>query len=140
MQSVDIVVITVALLAVVVAVLIALTGGMGHDEIGSGGLDLASPPGDAPAASGAAVRDEEIRQMVEARNARRAARGQAPVDADAEVARLQAELAPAPGADAALREEVRQLVEARNARLVARGEAPLDVEAETERRLRSLGG
>ena len=136
----DIVVITVALLAIVVAVLIALTGGLGHDEIGSGGLDLTGPVDDAPRASGAAVRDEEIRQMVEARNARRAARGQPPVDVDDEVARLQAELAPAPAADAALREEVRQLVEARNARLGARGEAPLDVEAETERRLRGLGG
>jgi hypothetical protein len=84
-----------------------------------------------------AMRDTEIRQMLEARNARRAARGEAPQDVEAE---LRALTAPAPAAaDPELRDEVRALVEARNARLVARGEAALDVEAETERRLRELG-
>jgi hypothetical protein len=71
--------------------------------------------------------------MLEARNTRRAARGEAPLDVDAELRALTA------SADPELREEVRALVEARNARRVARGEEPLDVEAEIDRRLRELG-
>jgi hypothetical protein len=72
--------------------------------------------------------------MLEARNARRAARGQAPRDVEAELRELTAQ-----PADPELRDEVRALVEARNARRVARGEAPLDVDAEVDRRLRELG-
>jgi hypothetical protein len=82
----------------------------------------------------AAEREAEIRQMLEARNARRAARGEAPQDVDAQLRELTA---PAP--DPELRAEVRALVESRNARRIERGEEPLDVEAETERRLRELG-
>jgi hypothetical protein len=80
-----------------------------------------------------AERENEIRQMLEARNSRRAARGEATVDVDAELRALTA-----PDDDPELREEVRTLVEARNARRVARGEEPLDVEAEVDRRLREL--
>jgi hypothetical protein len=89
-----------------------------------------------PAPVAAADREAEIRQMLEARNARRTARGEAPQDVEAE---LRALTEPAAPADPELRDEVRALVEARNARRAARGEAPLDVEAETERRLRELG-
>ena len=57
----------------------------------------------------AEVREEEIRQMVQASLDRAEARGGKPIDADAEVKRL---LAPERGAaaqgDAGLREEVRQ--------------------------------
>jgi hypothetical protein len=75
------------------------------------------------------------RQLPDAgRNARRAARGEAPEDVDAQLRALTA-----PAADPELRAEVRALVESRNARRVERGEEPLDVEAETERRLRELG-
>jgi hypothetical protein len=118
--------------AVVAAVWALATSGGSYDQIGSGGLsvDDGRPTG-GPAA--AAEREAEIRQMLEARNARRAARGEEPLDVDAE---LRALAAPA---DPELREEVRALVEARNARLVARGEEPLDVEAEVDRRLRELG-
>ena len=73
--------------------------------------------------------------MLEARNHRRAARGEAPLDVEAELARLTA-----PAVDPALREEVRDLVIARNARREARGEPPLDVDEEIERQLRDLGG
>ena len=73
--------------------------------------------------------------MLEARNARHAARGEAEVDVDEELARLTA-----PAVDPDLREEVRELVIARNARREARGEPPLDVDAEVDRRLRELGG
>ncbi len=86
------------------------------------------------------VREEEIRQMVQASSDRAEARGGKPIDVDAEVERL---LAPDTsgsglGADAGLREEVRQLVVARNERRVRQGKEPLDVDGEVERQLREL--
>jgi hypothetical protein len=86
----------------------------------------------APAVS-AAERDTEIRQLLEARNERRAAKGEATVDVEAELRRLTA-----PSVDDELRDEIRQLVEARNARRMARGHGPLDVEAEVARRIREI--
>ena len=73
--------------------------------------------------------------MLGARNARAAARGEAEVDVEDELARLTA-----PAVDPGLRDEVRDMVIARNARREARGEPPLDVEAEVERQLREFGG
>ena len=89
-----------------------------------------------------AEREADIRQLVQARHDRGVARGEPPLDVEAEVDRLMA-LDPAaqPEAeqqDAALREEVRQLVVARNERRAARGEPPLDVEEEVNRQLRDL--
>ena len=75
--------------------------------------------------------------MLEAKSARRQARGEGPLDVDAELVCLTR--GPA-YADAGLREEVRQLVIARNQRRSRKGQEPLDVEAEVERQLRSLGG
>ncbi len=135
----DIVVVAVVLLAVIVGVLIAANSTGVYDRIGQGALDLDSETPGAATAPSAALRDEEIRQMVEARNLRRAARGEAPLEVEDEVRRL-AHSGAAPQADAGLRAEIRQLVEARNVRRTARGQEPLDVEAETERRLRELGG
>jgi hypothetical protein len=117
--------------AAVAAVWALVTSGRSYEQIGRGGLYSDSSP--TPAAA-PAERDAEIRQMLEARNARRAARGEAPEDVDAQLRALTA-----PAADPELRAEVRALVESRNARRVERGEEPLDVEAETERRLRELG-
>ena len=113
-------------LAAVAAVWALVTSGGSYDQIGGGrmSLDRQATP---------AEREAEIRQMLEARNRRRAARGEAPLDVDAELRALTTQ------ADPELREEIRGLVEARNARRVARGEEPLDVEAEIERRLRELG-
>ena len=111
-----------------------------YDQIGRGRLSLddgsarAGRAGPESAARGVAERDEEIRQMLEARNARRARQGKEPIDIEAEIARLQA-----PAVDPALRGEIRQLVEARNARRVRQGKEPLDVEDEIERELRDLG-
>jgi hypothetical protein len=116
--------------AAVAAVWALATSGRSYEQIGRGGIFSDDPPAAAPATE----RDEEIRQMLEARNARRAARGEETRDVDSELRELTA-----PAVDASLREEVRTLVEARNARRVERGEEPLDVEAETERRLRELG-
>lgn len=119
--------------AAVAAIWALATSGGSYDQIGHGGMSIDDDR--PPTASNAAEREAEIRQMLEARNALRAARGEAPEDIDTQ---LRALTAPAP--DPGLRDEIRQLVEARNARRIARGEEPLDVEAETERRLRELGG
>lgn len=132
----DIVVVAVVGLAIIVGVLIAAGSTGVYDRIGQGDLDLDS---EGPSASGVgaeALRDEEIRQMVAARNDRRAARGEPPLDVDEEIRRLT----PEASVDAGLREEIRQLVVARNARRVARGQEPLDVDAETDRRVQELGG
>jgi hypothetical protein len=112
--------------AAVAAVWALVTSGGSYDQIGGGrmSLDRRATP---------AEREAEIRQMLEARNRRRAARGEAPLDVDAELRALTTQ------ADPELREEIRGLVEARNARRIARGEEPLDVEAEIDRRLRELG-
>jgi hypothetical protein len=80
-------------------------------------------------------RDEEVRQMLEARNARRRRRGEAEIDVEQEMRRLTA---PAPGIDAELREEIREMVIARNHRRARRGEPALDVEAEIERQIVEL--
>jgi hypothetical protein len=71
--------------------------------------------------------------MLGARNARRAARGEAPLDVEQELARLSA-----PVIDPALEGEVRSLVIARNARRLRQGKPPLDVEAEVRRQLAEL--
>jgi hypothetical protein len=86
-----------------------------------------------------AVREAEIRQMLEAKAFRQASRGEPPLDVEAELERLLAETPPAPTAgDRALRVEVRQLVVARNERRARQGKEPLDVEAEVNRQLREL--
>src|SRR5215213_5601463 len=110
-----------------------MSGGS-YDRIGRGGMSIGDDRPAAPAVRpvSAAERDAEIRQYLDARNARRAARGEAPVDVETELRALTA-----PAADPELTAEIRQLVEARNARRIARGEAPLDVEAEVAKRLRN---
>lgn len=139
--------VVVIAVAVVFAVIgIATLGGArrSYDDIGHGALSLrdgtdrpseAHDEGGSRFGTAAMVREEEIRQLLEARNAGRVRRGQAPLDVEAELARLTAETTTV---DPALRDEVRALVEARNARLVRRGQVPLDVEAEVARRLDEL--
>jgi hypothetical protein len=112
----------------VAAVISMLHSGSAYDEIGRGGLYHPAAREPAPPA---AADDEEIREMLTARNARRAARGQAPLDVDRELREL---LRPAP--DPELEAEVRALAQSRNRRRAARGQAPLDVDAEVARRLR----
>jgi hypothetical protein len=80
-----------------------------------------------------AVRDEEARQMLEARNARRVRRGEEPLDVERELDRLVRP--PATASDPQLVSEVRELVLASNRRRVKQGKEPLDVESEVERRL-----
>jgi hypothetical protein len=95
-------------------------------------------PGSAAADS---ERESEIRELLEARNARRLRRGEAPLDVEREVSRLTgARQDRAAGLDPALREEIRQLVVARNDRRVRVGKPPLDVEREVQREIETLAG
>jgi hypothetical protein len=129
------VIIAVACIAVLVAAVSFWGSGRIYSGLGrEGGLDMTRETAVAPA-TGAEAR-EEIRQMVEAKSRRREARGEPPLDVEAEVAALTSASATA---DPGLREEVRQLVVARNERRLRQGKEPLDVEAEVERQLRSLG-
>jgi hypothetical protein len=128
--------IAVSVVAVVVAAVSYWGSGRIYSGLGRGDLELER---DRPAASASAAEtQEEIRQMLEAKSRRREARGEAPLDLDAELAALTS-AAPGSG-DPALREEVRQLVIARNERRLRQGKEPLEVEAEIDRQLRDLGG
>ncbi len=130
----------VTILAAVVAVITLGSTGDVLKQIGSNGLnDGSDRPADEPT-SGAgfvAMRDEEARQMLEARNARRLRKGQEPLDVEAELARLVA--GPAPSADPQLVGEIRDLVRARNRRRLRQGKEPLDIEAEVARQVAELG-
>jgi hypothetical protein len=139
----------VFLIAIIVAIPFALlTFVLGArqalDQIGKGPLAIEQElpqksGGPAPSPVSAEVREAEVRQMVEAKAYRQAARGEDPVDIEAEVERLLDDRpAPSLAGDTGLREEVRQLVVARNERRKRKGEDPLDVEAEVERQLREL--
>ena len=112
--------------AVVAAIWALATSGGSYDDIGGGRMALDRRE------TTPAEREAEIRQMLAARNTLREARGEAPLDVDAEYRAVTA------SEDPELREEIRTLVEASNARRVARGEEPLDVEDEVDRRLREL--
>jgi hypothetical protein len=128
----------------IAAITFALGAGSALREIGKGRFaieqELPQKTSSGPAPVSGAVREAEIRQMVEAKAYRQEARGEQPLDVEAEVARLMsvADPSPAPSADAELRDEVRQLVIARNERRMRKGEEPLDVEVEIDRQLREL--
>jgi hypothetical protein len=137
--------IIVVLVALPVGALIfAMGAGNALQKIGKGDFALEQ---DFPQSSGAPVhavsaevREEEIRQMVQARSDRGVAKGRDAIDVDAEVKKLLAADTGGPGLgeDRALREEIRQLVVARNERRQRQGKDPLDVEQEIERQLREL--
>jgi hypothetical protein len=127
----------------VVAVVTFIGTGKLYDQIGRGGLSLNEDLGERPRAGGGGggaaarqERDAEIRQLLTARNERRARRGEEPLDVEAELRKLTASA----DVDPALRLEIRQLVVARNERRMRQGKEPLDVEAEVERQVRDLAG
>lgn len=133
-EAFGVVVFVVVGLAAVIAVVTLAGARRSYDEIGRSGLALEDPaPAERGGGGSSAVADAEIRQMLEARNARRARRGEPPVDVEAELARLTA-----PVVDDEVRAEVRALVQARNARRVRAGREPLDEDAEVARRLDAL--
>ena len=131
-----VVIFAVVIVAAIIAVATLFMRGKAYDQIGRGGLSIGDETYRKEPTGAVAVRerDDEIRQMLEARNERRVRKGQEPLDIEAELARLTA-----PVADPALEAEVRQLVIARNERRARKGQEPLDVEAEVARQLRDLG-
>jgi hypothetical protein len=133
------VLIAVCVVAIVIAVVSFWGSGRLYRGIGRGHLSLERerPRGAGPGPAAQSEAREEIRQMLEAKSARRRARGEPPLDVQAE---LDALMRGSPEHDPALREEVRQLVLARNHRRRRQGKEPLDVEAEIDRQLRALGG
>jgi len=136
----NVVVWVVCIVAVLIALAALIASRKTWEDFGKGKFVMDSDSArDAVPESGAtaAERDVEIRQMLEARNERRARRGEPPIDVEQEIARLTTT---APAIDPALRDEIRQLVVARNHRRVRAGKPPLDVEAEIEREIADLSG
>jgi hypothetical protein len=137
------VMIAVVFIALPIAALaFALGSDERYSEIGKGDLMMESDyeqglKAPSPVES-AEVREEEIRQMIQARSDRGVAKGRKPLNVDAEVQKVLDEASPDVGSDPQLREEVRQLVVARNERRMRQGKEPLDVEKEIERQLREL--
>ncbi len=136
----------IVLVAIPVA-LVTFVAGAGNAlrQIGRGQFavefdsDLRQPITDEPRTRTGPAREAEIRQMLEAKAYRQHARGETPLDVEAELGRLLNERdAASPGIDAQLEEEVRQLVAARNERRMRQGKEPLDVAREVERQLREL--
>ena len=125
----------VAIVGALVAIYTLVGTGRSYRGIGGGGIGR----GDDDRKDTPQERAEDIRQMLDARNALRAQHGAAPLDLEAELAGIDAP-APGPGSPVSheLRDEIRQHVLARNARRVRAGAEPLDVEAEIERRIRDL--
>jgi hypothetical protein len=135
------VVIVIAVVAAICAAAAYVGSGRLYENIGKGAFSLDQPDrpkGPQPgSAAYNAEAEAETRQMLEAKSALRVARGEAPLDIDAEYAALTRP--GVSGRDEALRDEVRQLVIAKNERRARRGEPPLDVEEEVDRQLRDLG-
>jgi hypothetical protein len=116
------------------AVVVLLLGRRTWEDYGRNHLVMERSPSQ-PSAGSAAMseRDEEIRQMLEARNARRRRRGEPELDVEQELSRLSA-----PAVDDELRGEIRDMVVARNHRRARQGKPPLDVEAEIQRQIAAL--
>jgi hypothetical protein len=134
--------------APLIGLLLKRVGG-GWETMGGGPFAILNEPARSRGAPGStetvdpAIQAAEVRQMLEAKSERRRQRGEAPLDVEAEAARLLAAAEQPRGEaamDAELRAEVRQLVVARNDRRLREGLEPLDVEAETERQLADLIG
>jgi hypothetical protein len=154
-QAFPIVVFGAVGLSVVMSIVFLLSKGSMYDEIGSGGLP---GEGEAPGVGGmgggqsmsdfesiarspqvqSAEREQEIRQMLQARSERLVRRGEPALDIDAEVARLTAPQPAHTGHDPGIAEEVLQLVVARNERRERQGLQPLDIEAEVARTMAEM--
>jgi hypothetical protein len=140
MGTFGVVVIVVGIVGAVIAILSYVGSGNLYRGIGKGPFALDTDDRRPAPRPGSAIalreQEDEVRQMLQAKSDRRVARGEAPLDVEAEVNAL---LRPATRVDPELREEIRQLVVARNERRIRRGEEPLDVDAEFERQVRDLG-
>jgi hypothetical protein len=143
MEPFTLVVVGAVVLFVLVGIGSFLAGGSLYDKIGEGGLSMGGsgsggPPPNSPLAR--AEREQEIRQMLQARSDRQVRQGGAALDIDAELALLEepTDGTPVGKHDIGLTEEVRQLVTARNERRIRSGEEPMDVESEVLRTLDEL--
>jgi hypothetical protein len=123
----------------------SLTGDGGKNAHGHGTGEPRAGAGELEASAGNTLlarpererveREQEIRQMLQARSERLERRGEPGLDVDAEVARLTAVQATVPQRDQGIEAEVLQLVVARNERRERQGLEPLDIEAEVARTL-----
>jgi len=140
-------------LSVVMSIVFLLSKGSAYDEIGRDGLPGGPPKGSPSYGQGMEIeetlgmspeleraeREQEIRQMLQARSERLVRRGEPALDIDAEVAKLTAAAPASARGDRGIAEEVLQLVVARNERRERQGLEPLDIEAEVQRTLAELG-
>jgi hypothetical protein len=135
-------------LFVVVGVASLLTRRSLHDQVGQGGMFTDESRSRLPQPSlpvpdpllplpDNSERELEIRQLLTARSERLVRQGHAPLDIDAELARIDG-TGETGSHDPALAAEVRQLVQARNERRARQGLDALDVEAEVTRTLAEL--
>lgn len=123
----------VCAVSLLIAVLALILSAKTWEDYGKNALLMDGDLSRGPRAGSAAAlveRDDEIRQLLEARNLRRQRRGERPIDVEQELRRLTT-----PQIDAELRDEIRYLVIARNHRRARTGKPPLDVEAEIEREI-----
>jgi hypothetical protein len=132
-----VIIVVVLVIGIGAALYAGFTSGDAYGQIGKGAFSLRDgtdrPAREPTAALAAGQREDEIRQMLEARNDRRVARGEQARDIEEELAELLR-----PAHDPTLEAEVRQLVIARNERRERQGKPPLDVEEEVARQLREL--
>ena len=139
------VLILIGAVAVPIAALAFITVGPLLRSLGKGrfAMQMDRPPPPSGPVGGAggsdAVREAEIRQMLEAKAYRQAERGESPLDVDDEYRRLTEQKPATLASDAGLVDEIRQLVIARNERRARQGKEPLDVESEVDRQLRDIG-
>jgi hypothetical protein len=119
-----------------------------YDQIGQGGLSMTGEdglPGDGlrdrsrRLVEARAEREQDARQMLQARSDRLVRQGRPPLDVDAELARLDRLVAgQSSPRDDELVEEIRQLTIVRNERRARQGLQALDIDAEIERALTEL--
>jgi hypothetical protein len=138
-------------LSVVMSIVFLISKGSAYDEIGEGGLP-GEPPHGSPFGQGMEIadlptmspelaqaeREQEIRQMLQARSERRVRRGEPALDIEAEIAKLTAAAPASSQHDQGIAEEVLQLVVARNERRERQGLEPLDIEAEVARTMSEM--
>lgn len=105
-----------------------------HSSIGGNAF---TPSENDPGVETLEMRDDDVRQMLEARNRRRIARGEAPADIDAEMRDLLDGQRAQP-ADAEVLAEVEAMVHARRARRRRKGQPEGDFQTEVDELLRSV--
>jgi hypothetical protein len=135
MSGFEVVIGVVVGIGVIAAVALLATSGTTWKEYGRSHLsfDRDAAEGESDSTTDERHREQEIRELLTARNELRRRRGKPTVDIERELQRVTV-----PAIDPALRDEIRELVIARNHRRARTGKPPLDVEAEVERKINEL--